>query len=199
MKSLNNMSDYNFLTAKITLLGEFFCNHYSRTLRIIKKNLGIKKLDTLLDIGGGDGRVAKMIQEETKAKIIVVEPSSAMIKSLKKRNLNFVKAYAEKLPLSSNFADFAIFVQTLHHIPFIEPAIKEVHRVLKNGGKIYIQELSEFPSFFQKIANNIEDSFISQIYYHSFEEIKKTLHKYNFNINTLSGERGMNFIAQKIK
>jgi len=191
------MSDYNFLTVKITFWGQLVCNHYSRTIRIIKEYLGIKKLDTVLDIGGGDGKIAKMIQEETKAKIIVVEPSPAMLKILRKRNLNFIKARAEKLPIASNFADFALFIQTLHHVPDLESAIQEVSRTLKNGGKLYIQELNESPSFFQKIAKKMESVYISQVYHYSFGEIQNMLHKYNFNVNFLSGERGMNFIAQK--
>jgi SAM-dependent methyltransferase len=50
--------------------------------------------------------------------------------------VNLVRASATDIPLPDNFFDFVVSVGCLHHIPDIQQAVDEIHRVLKPGGVI---------------------------------------------------------------
>lgn len=50
----------------------------------------------------------------------------------------FVQADAERLPFGSGSFDLVISVGVLHHVPCIEAAIGEIHRVLSAGGRILL-------------------------------------------------------------
>ena len=50
----------------------------------------------------------------------------------------FTQADAERLPFCDASFDLVVSVGVLHHVPLIEAAIAEIHRVLKPGGVIII-------------------------------------------------------------
>lgn len=52
-------------------------------------------------------------------------------------NLNIRKADATNLPYENEFFDLVYAFGILHHIPQVEKAMDEIHRVLKPGGKCY--------------------------------------------------------------
>ena len=56
------------------------------------------------------------------------------------RETDFIVGNAESLPLIDASIDAVLLVSALHHFPTYENCIKEVGRVLKGGGKIYIAE-----------------------------------------------------------
>lgn len=51
-----------------------------------------------------------------------------------KLGLNLVQASATDIPLAENSLDFVVSVGCLHHIPDIQKAVTEIHRVLKPNG-----------------------------------------------------------------
>lgn len=56
--------------------------------------------------------------------------------------LRFIAAGAEAIPLPDEAFDLALMLKSLHHVPIaqMEPALAEVHRVLRPGAHLYVSE-----------------------------------------------------------
>jgi predicted SAM-dependent methyltransferase len=56
------------------------------------------------------------------------------------KGAKFIRADIKKLPFKDNYADFAMLDNVLEHISIVDvvPALKEIRRVLKAGGKLRI-------------------------------------------------------------
>ncbi|MCS7287036.1 MAG: methyltransferase domain-containing protein [Anaerolineae bacterium] len=92
----------------------------------------------VIDVGGGTGRVARVLKSE--AKVIVVDPSFGMLVRAKGKGLMACCARAEALPFAPGVADAAIVVDAFHHFEDHLQAAKELMRVLKKGGKLFLEE-----------------------------------------------------------
>ncbi len=107
--------------------------------------LNIKKGMSILDIGCGTGwalgQAASLI--DNNGSFYGVDLSAKMIERAKenfktKENFHFLKANAESIPLNDNFFDFIICTNSFHHYFNPEKALKEMYRLLKTGGIVYI-------------------------------------------------------------
>jgi demethylmenaquinone methyltransferase/2-methoxy-6-polyprenyl-1,4-benzoquinol methylase len=94
--------------------------------------------EVVLDIGGGTGRVAGALKE--KARVVVVDLSPGMAVRAKKKGLMVCIARAEALPFPSEFADGIIVVDAFHHFRTHSLAAQEMMRVLKRGGRLFLEE-----------------------------------------------------------
>tara|TARA_E500000178_G_scaffold347258_2_gene400240 strand:+ start:1744 stop:2550 length:807 start_codon:yes stop_codon:yes gene_type:complete len=56
------------------------------------------------------------------------------------QHLDFKNVDAQKTDFKSNNYDFIIAVNMIHHVPYPIKFLKEMHRILKRGGKLIIQE-----------------------------------------------------------
>ena len=110
----------------------------------------IKEGDTVLDLGCGAGfdcfLAAKKVGAE--GKVIGVDMTSGMIEKAKLnaeklgvKNVEFVLAEIEKLPLKDNSVDIIITNCVINLTPDKSKTFKEAHRVLKLGGKIYLSDI----------------------------------------------------------
>jgi len=107
--------------------------------------LNLKENVCMLDIGCGTGwalgQVANLI--DGKGTFYGVDLSEKMIKKAKdnfkgRENFHFVKANAEEIPLEDNQFDIIICTNSFHHYFHQEKALREMHRLLKPQGKVYI-------------------------------------------------------------
>jgi len=75
-----------------------------------------------------------------------------MLKSEGAKHL--VRASIESLPFKDNSLDGIIIVDVIHHFVTrgYDSILKEINRVLKPGGKIYVQEINKFGIFRLPIA-----------------------------------------------
>lgn len=103
----------------------------------------IPKGGTLLDIGGGFGR---LVPEYTKRfdHCLLIDPSDKLLKEArnlcrKYKNLRIKKGYIESLPLKNNSFEKVLVVRTLHHLENPVKAIKEIYRVLKPNGYLILE------------------------------------------------------------
>ena len=92
--------------------------------------------DSIIDIGGGFGRLSSLYAPIFQ-KCLVVDPSESLLaeaqKSLKSlKNLKFLKSNSEKLP--NDQFEVALLVRVVHHLPDPLPTFKEVYRVLHPEG-----------------------------------------------------------------
>ena len=124
------------------------------THRIWKKNLlnmmNPSKNQRLVDVGCGTGDIAKLFLNKVNksSQITCVDPNKAMILKGKKKlskfkNLNWINAYAEKLPLPNNSFDFYTISFGLRNTTNINKSISEAYRVLKPGGRYLCLEFSK--------------------------------------------------------
>jgi len=107
--------------------------------------LNLKENVCMLDIGCGTGwalgRAANAI--DGKGTFYGVDLSEKMIEKAKENfqgneNFHFFKANAEEIPLEDNQFDIIICTNSFHHYFNQEKALKEMHRLLKPQGRVYI-------------------------------------------------------------
>jgi ubiquinone/menaquinone biosynthesis C-methylase UbiE len=95
---------------------------------------------SLLDLGGGTGRVSAPLVSAT-TKVIVTDPSAPMLRqATKKRGLYPVCADAERLPFPGAGFERILVVDAFHHFHDHEEAVLELLRVLAPGGRLVLEE-----------------------------------------------------------
>ncbi|MEO8065560.1 MAG: class I SAM-dependent methyltransferase [Candidatus Doudnabacteria bacterium] len=142
---------------------------------------------TILDIGSGPGLLVKEIAIRFKqSKVIGLDNSAVAVKlarknCIKQRNVSFVVGDATKLQFKSQSFDLVVCKDTLHHFPKVKTCIKEMLRVLKDGGTLYIQDLRrDLPHYLLKQAMP-PDTVMKKLQYYSAraaytkDELKKIL------------------------
>jgi SAM-dependent methyltransferase len=91
----------------------------------------------VLDIGCGEGQVARHIARAVGAKRVVgVDPSAAQIAVAESRGggPRYARAEADRLPVPDESFDAAVACLVFEHITEVDGALAEVARVLKPGG-----------------------------------------------------------------
>ncbi|KKQ75710.1 MAG: ubiquinone/menaquinone biosynthesis methyltransferase [Candidatus Woesebacteria bacterium GW2011_GWB1_38_5b] len=93
----------------------------------------------ILDLGCGGGRFITKLNRKSQRYGADVDGSK--IKKLRKKykNISFsVLGSGGKLPYEDNFFDAVCLLHVLEHVPSEQKTIKEIHRVLKKSGKLYM-------------------------------------------------------------
>ena len=107
---------------------------------ILSRLLELPVEGTLLDVGGGTGRVSGFFTDQA-GKVINADLSEKMLhQSLGKDGLEPVCSHAEKLPFPDGYFERVIMVDALHHVCDQKETAAELWRVLKPGGIIIIEE-----------------------------------------------------------
>ena len=131
--------------------------------RVWKKNL-INMMNpsfnsTLIDVACGTGDIGKLFLDNTKSDNLIycVDPNQGMIAKGKEKlksykNIKWVIAPAENIPVQKNCFDFYTISFGLRNTKNINKALAEAHRVLKPGGRFLCLE-------FSKILNSNLDFF----------------------------------------
>jgi demethylmenaquinone methyltransferase/2-methoxy-6-polyprenyl-1,4-benzoquinol methylase len=131
--------------------------------RIWKKNLiqlmNPSKGKKLIDVACGTGDLGKLYLDSVGAnqKILCVDPNKGMIKKgkskLKKyKNIKWIIASAENLPIQDNSCDYYTISFGLRNTKNLNKALSEAYRILKPGGRYLCLE-------FSKIENSNLNSF----------------------------------------
>jgi ArsR family transcriptional regulator len=99
------------------------------------------------DLGAGTGVLLPLIAPHV-ARVVAVDPSTAMLKGARARvaeqrleNVEILRGTLEALPLADRTLDVAIVALVLHHTVDPSQALAEVRRVLKPGGTLLIIDL----------------------------------------------------------
>jgi len=131
--------------------------------RIWKKDLiqlmNPSKEKKLIDVACGTGDLGKLYLDsvDTNQKILCVDPNKDMIKKgkikLKKyKNIKWIIASAENLPIQDNSCDYYTISFGLRNTKNLNKALSEAYRILKPGGRYLCLE-------FSKIENSNLNSF----------------------------------------
>ena len=96
---------------------------------------------TVVDIGSGTGQFAAAFVDWFDVNVVAVEPSSAMRAQIPaQRGIRALEGSAAALPLPDQSADGAWLSLIIHHIPDLEAAAFEIHRVLRPGAPVLIRQ-----------------------------------------------------------
>ncbi len=122
--------------------------------RLWKKNLlsmmNPSNNQKLIDVACGTGDIAKLFLKYVNkpSNITCVDPNKHMIKKGKEKlnkfkNLNWIIAPAEKLPVADNSFDFYTISFGLRNTKNLNFALNEAYRILKPGGRYLCLEFSK--------------------------------------------------------
>jgi len=116
--------------------------------RLMEANL-LEDGMTLVDLGAGDGYLSRAVSPHV-GTVIAVDISEAMLKELSKKaskeglnNIRAVVCDGCDMPLADNSVDIVCANMFLHHIEEPITAAREMYRVLKPGGKVFLADLKE--------------------------------------------------------
>lgn len=102
--------------------------------------------DRILEIGFGNGRlISEMIPRVPKGKVAGIDVSDEMVNLASSRNIQWIekglldiqKASVEKIPYQDEAFDKIFTANTLYFWPEPEKNLREIKRVLKQGGQFY--------------------------------------------------------------
>jgi ubiquinone/menaquinone biosynthesis C-methylase UbiE len=102
------------------------------------------------------------------------------------RNVHFRKANAEKLPFDNDFFDLIVCSNSFHHYFNPDNVLREVHRVLKPRGRIYIVDVTAdglITRLLDKLAKKMEPDHVKL---YSTQEYQ-----------TFFGKAGLDYVTSK--
>lgn len=103
----------------------------------------LKKINSLIDIGGGYGRLVPVYEKYTK-KVTLTDPSKKLIetarKGIKGKKYSFdvgtLKTISKKY---KGKQDLVVMVRVMHHIDNIDEAISDLAKLNKKGGYLLVE------------------------------------------------------------
>ena len=100
----------------------------------------------VIELGCGGARLARdLLARYPDARVTGLEVDAiqhAKNLAAPAERLTFIAAGAEAIPLPQARFDLALMLKSLHHVPLplMDQALREVHRVLRPGGHLYVSE-----------------------------------------------------------
>lgn len=115
---------------------------------------------TILDVGAGGGGKSTFYALNGAKNVIGIDIKKGFIEQAKEfasskgaKNVEFFVANAEKMPFESNSIDVCVMNDVFEHLAHPEVTLKEVARVLKAGGKIFVNS----PPYFHPYGAHLSD------------------------------------------
>ena len=149
--------------------------------------LNLKENVCMLDIGCGTGwalgQAANLI--DGKGTFFGVDLSEKMIEKAKenfkgRENFHFIKANAEEIPLEDNQFDIIICTNSFHHYFHPDKALKEMYRLLKTGGKLYLLDPTVDNWMIRQIAKGMHIFIRDIVNLHTSKEFGKIITRAGF-------------------
>jgi len=111
-------------------------------LRILE-SVDLRGEDTVLDVGCGTGVLLALLKgTRPGVHVVGIDPDQKALEIAGKRlhgheNVELIRAFAESLPRADESVDVCLSTFALHHMPgeTKQKAVREMHRVLKKGGR----------------------------------------------------------------
>src|ERR1700688_2101326 len=106
--------------------------------------LGLAPTDNILDVGCGAGWLARLLAEHVpEGRVVGIDISDEMVRRARKNyvdleNTMFVLGGADEIPWDANFFTRAISVESAYYWPDPASGLREIHRVLREGGSAWI-------------------------------------------------------------
>ena len=147
----------------LTVLCNTKPNHYQRK-KVVPLAIG-----DVVEIGVGPGLNLQYYNLDTVNKVIGIDPSDELNKIAKKNankvnlDIEFNLSSAESINLPTSSVDSVVCTFSLCSIPNPEKALKEIHRILKPGGKYYFCEHGISPDLSTRVFQNVTNVFYPKL------------------------------------
>jgi ubiquinone/menaquinone biosynthesis C-methylase UbiE len=119
-----------------------------RRRRLVREAIAAQRGERVLDVGCGSGfYVAELLEEVgTDGAVTGVDPSTPMLAVARERcagaaNATFREGSATELPVEDASVDAAVSVQVLEYVEDVDAALRELHRVLRPGGRLVVWDV----------------------------------------------------------
>ena len=166
-----------------------------RAARKILSLADFKSTDEVLDLGGGTGRIAQFFIGKVR-RVVVADPSEAMVAACLKKRLECLVASGDKLPFSEGVFDKVLVIDALHHIKNKNASLGEIRRVLIVGGNLIIEEFNP-DNFWGKLVVLMEKIFKFDSEFLMPGAIKNLLDDHKFITEVYRDRRGIVYIIAK--
>lgn len=124
---------------------------YREKMRAIYRVAPERAVQTILEIGGGQGGLTALLYPQAQITNLDCDPAFAQAPCNQAANVQFVCGDATQLPFAAESFDMVTMFDVLEHIPDDQGAIAEAWRVLKPGGTLLIstpnQSTWRFPHY----------------------------------------------------
>lgn len=136
---------YSAIVAKSPIMKDFY--HMVAEEVLLKISSG-----KILDIGTGPGYLPlEIAQRSSGLEIKAIDISSAMVEIAKKNSqemglqerVEFIFGSAENIPFEDGYFNLIVSTGSFHHWAEPKECLKEIHRVLKDGGEAWIYDLRQ--------------------------------------------------------
>ena len=119
--------------------------------------------ETGVDLGSGRGndvfKIAEIVGKKGLA--VGIDISEGMLDKARSRaeelnitNATFIKSELEEIPLKNEVADFVISNCTINHSHAKESVWKEIHRILKKGGRFVVSDIYSLEAVPEEFRND---------------------------------------------
>ena len=106
--------------------------------------MNLARDENVLDVGCGAGWLVRLIAERVpEGRVIGMDISDEMVRRARRKyvaveNAMFVIGSVDEIPWDANFFTHAISVESAYYWPDPAGGLREIHRVLRDGGKAWI-------------------------------------------------------------
>src|SRR5579872_628966 len=106
--------------------------------------MNLARDENILDVGSGIGWLVRMLAERVpEGRVIGMDISDEMVRRARRKyvaveNAMFVVGAADEIPWDANFFTHAISVESAYYWPDPARGLREIHRVLREGGTAWI-------------------------------------------------------------
>lgn len=156
----------------------YIVEYFDDFFKLLKNIKGL----SVLDIGSGIGTASKRLLEQGNEVFSLDINYYMMQYAKKKKNIKYpINGSAETLPIKSNSIDVVLFLDVIEHLEHRDRALREIRRVLRPGGRLYLITCN---GIYSKIIFWGKAYDPTHIHEYTWYELKKTLQQAGFKINS---------------
>ncbi|MFT5660698.1 MAG: ubiquinone/menaquinone biosynthesis C-methylase UbiE [Sulfurimonas sp.] len=136
---------------------------------------------SVLDVGAGTGMMSEFAHRcNSELKYVAIDPAEGMLK-FAPEYLETHIATAEALPFEDKSFDAVLMGESLHHLRDPELALKEIIRVLKKNGKLFIYDF-DVSTFRGNAIYKMEKLLGEPAHFYEPYDLKNMLEGYGFSV-----------------
>jgi ubiquinone/menaquinone biosynthesis C-methylase UbiE len=186
----------NFLFNLVAPIYDHVINFNSATQ--LAELLMLDGSQTLLDLGGGTGRITTALAPHA-ARTFIADLSMPMLRQAHSKAIaHLINTSSNMLPFADNLFDAIVVVDALHHFSHQQQVIAELVRILKPGGRLVIEE-PNIHQFGVKLVALAEKLALMGSHFHTPEQIHAMIAPHdNISVNIIhSDNHAVWVIAEK--